>query len=68
MQKLFRPDINIVVDKGYKVQTSGNERKLQYFLVEGNYQLWPVLVEGSKKETNRNCEKFNDEHRGGGGG
>lgn len=63
MEKLLRSAINTVVSKVYRVQPSGYERKLQYFLEGGNYPLWPIFVEGNRKESNRNCEKCKDVHR-----
>lgn len=63
VEQLFRSDINIVVDKGYRVKPYDNERKLQYFLVEVNYPLWLIFVEVNRKENNSNCEKSNEVHR-----
>lgn len=47
VQQLFRSDINIVLEDGFRVEPYLNGRKLQYFLVDGN-QLWPLFVEGKK--------------------
>ena len=62
LREIFRTDLTLYHEKGYRIKDTGTIRHLMYFIVEGKYPKWPIFIEKKEDDERSAVRIFNQSH------